>query len=165
MADVIAACAWITVPAVIPFTMQSFAIFLTLYLLGGRRGTLSTAIYVFLGAVGVPVFSGFRGGAAVLLGPTGGYIWGFILLACVYWLLEKKLGVSKGGKLFLMALCQLLCYGCGTLWFYLTCGGSRGFGAILAVCVIPFIIPDLLKLILAFGLSLRLTHCFGLIRE
>lgn len=77
-AVLIAVCSWITIPMAVPFTMQTFAVFLTLSLLGGRRGTAAIAAYVLLGAVGLPVFSGFSGGFGVLLGATGGYIAGFV---------------------------------------------------------------------------------------
>ena len=73
MAALMAVCAWIIIPfSLVPFTLQTFAVFTALALLGGRRGTLSIALYLCLGIVGLPVFSGFRGGVAALLGPTSG---------------------------------------------------------------------------------------------
>ena len=80
-AALIAVCAWISIPAEVPFTLQTFAIFAVCGLLGGRRGTVSVLVYLLLGAVGLPVFSGFRGGLGALLGTTGGYILGFLALA------------------------------------------------------------------------------------
>ena len=77
-AAIIAVCAWITVPGPVPFTMQTFGVFLALRLLGGKRGSISVALYILLGAAGLPVFSGFKAGIGVLIGPTGGYILGFI---------------------------------------------------------------------------------------
>ena len=71
-AALIAVCAWISIPAEVPFTLQTFAIFAVCGLLGGRRGTVSVLVYLLLGAVGAPVFAGFRGGFASLLGTTGG---------------------------------------------------------------------------------------------
>ena len=85
-------CAWISVPLPVPFTLQTFAIFAALGILGGRRGTWAVAVYLLLGAVGLPVFSGFRGGLGALLGTTGGYILGFLALALVYWLVTALLG-------------------------------------------------------------------------
>ena len=76
-AVIIAVCSWISIPTVVPFTLQTFAVFSVLGLLGGKRGTISVLIYILLGAVGVPVFAGFSGGFGVILGPTGGYIIGF----------------------------------------------------------------------------------------
>ena len=72
MTALMAVCAWITVPFTIPFTLQTFGVFVTLRLLEGRRGTFAIALYILLGAVGVPVFSGFGAGGGVLAGPTGG---------------------------------------------------------------------------------------------
>ena len=71
-AALMALCAWVTVPYAVPFTMQTFGVFLALLLLGGKRGTICMAVYLLLGAVGLPVFSGFRGGVGALVGSTGG---------------------------------------------------------------------------------------------
>ena len=144
-------CAWISVPAGdLSFTLQTFGVFLTLGLLGGRLGTVSILIYLLLGVVGLPVFSGFRGGIGALLSPTGGYLLGFLALALVFWLAEKY------APLWVAMLFGLLfCYLLGTVWLsavYLD--GSRiGFAAAAAKCVLPFLIPDGLKL----GLALLLT--------
>ena len=80
-AVIIAVCSWISVPMVVPFTLQTFGVFCAVGLLGGKRGTLSVLIYVLLGAVGVPVFAGFSSGIGTLFGVTGGYIMGFIFTA------------------------------------------------------------------------------------
>lgn len=93
-AAVITVCAWISVPAAVPFTLQTFAVFLAVGLLGGKRGTIAVAVYILLGAVGVPVFSGFNGGLGALLGITGGYILGFLAAAAVMWGLTSVLGGS-----------------------------------------------------------------------
>ena len=100
-AALIAVCAWISIPADVPFTLQTFAIFAVCGLLGGKRGTVSVLVYLLLGAVGVPVFSGMRGGIGVLAGPTGGFLWGYLfgVAAAVLFLyaVRTKLGVA-GGK-------------------------------------------------------------------
>lgn len=149
-AALIAVCAWLSVPVgQIAVTMQTFGVFLTLLLMGGKKGTLACGVYLLLGAVGLPVFSGFQGGPGVLLGPTGGYLLGFLLLALCYWLLQKKLG-----QLPALLLGLLLCYGCGTAWFYWMYGG--GLWAVLMNCVIPYLIPDGIKLLLAVTVRKRL---------
>ena len=79
-AALIAVCSWISIPAAVPFTLQTFAVFCVLGLLGGKRGTVSILVYILLGAIGLPVFSGFNGGIGALLGTTGGYIIGFIFV-------------------------------------------------------------------------------------
>ena len=150
-AALIAVCAWISIPVFdIAFTMQTLGIFLSFGLLGGKRGSAAVLIYLLLGAVGMPVFSGFRGGIGVLAGVTGGYLWGFALAGPVYRLLERF------GKLPAMIASQLVCYVCGSLWFYLYAGG--GLSLILARCVIPFLVPDAIKILLACTLSRRLAR-------
>lgn len=152
-------CAWINIPAGdVAITMQTFGIFLTLGVLGGKRGTVAVALYLLLGLVGLPVFSGFRGGLGTLMGATGGYLFGFLFTALIYWL-TAFLGKEKDiFRLMGMILGLLACYLCGTLWFrwgYLSDGGL-GWGAILLKCVVPYLLPDAAKLILAWLLSRRL---------
>ena len=90
-AVLMAVCAWISIPiTTISFTLQTFAVFAALLTLGGRLGTYAVVVYLLLGAVGLPVFSGFRGGPAALLGASGGYILGFLASALVYWLLTAR---------------------------------------------------------------------------
>jgi biotin transport system substrate-specific component len=149
-AALMAVCAWLTVPVgQIGITMQTFGVFLTLLLLGGCKGTVACGVYLLLGAVGLPVFSGFQGGIGVLLSPTGGYLFGFLLMALCYWAVKKPLGDVAA-----LALGLLLCYGCGTVWFYLMYGGS--LWVVLLNCVIPYLIPDAIKLLLAISVSKRI---------
>ena len=150
-AGVMAVCAWLAVPiSDIGFTMQTFGIFLALGLLGGKWGTVSIGLYLLLGLVGLPVFSGFRGGPGMLLGVTGGYLWGFLLSGLVYWALERF------GKLGAMMVGLLICYACGTLWFLQYSGG--GWALVLLRCVVPYVIPDGIKIALAWSLSKRLSR-------
>ena len=155
-----ALCSWLSVPSVVPFTMQTFAVFSALLLLGGKRGFLAVGLYILLGAFGLPVFSGFRGGLGALLGPTGGYILGFLLTALLYWILEGRLH-----SLIPLILGLLLCYLFGTLWFvyvYAADGKEIGFGAALGLCVLPYLIPDAIKLLLAFVLARRVKKAVRL---
>ena len=145
----LAVCAWICIPlSDIGITLQTFGVFLALLLLGGKWGTVSILIYLLLGAVGLPVFSGFRGGFGALLGVTGGFLWGFLVSGVIYWAL------ARFGKIPAMAAGLLACYGCGCIWFYAYTGGGLGF--ILLRCVVPYLIPDAIKLWLAYTLSQRL---------
>lgn len=159
-AVIIAICSWIAIPMAVPFTLQTFAIFLAVGVLGGRRGTLAVLVYVLLGAVGVPVFAGFTGGIGVLLGSTGGYIVGFLVSALVMWGMEKVIGRKTWALAVQMVIGLLVCYAFGTVWFmqvYARETGAIGIGTVLAWCVIPFIVPDLLKVGLALILSKRLS--------
>lgn len=157
-AVIIAVCSWISIPTTVPFTMQTFAVFCILGLLGGKRGTISILVYILLGAVGVPVFSGFSGGFGVIIGPTGGYIVAFVLMGLLYWLIEVLFGTKLYIRIIAMVAGLLVCYAFGTAWFmvvYARQTGPMGLGAALASCVVPFIIPDLIKMALALLISSR----------
>lgn len=160
MTAIICICSWLTVPFVIPFTMQTFAVFCALLLLGGKYGTLSVAVYVLMGVVGLPVFSGFRGGIAHLLGPTGGYIIGFLFTGLCYILFEPFVTDKRKTRLFVLILGLLLCYLTGTAWFwavYANKSGEYSLASIAATCVLPYVIPDVLKLLLAVYVSDRIS--------
>ena len=147
MAVVMCVCSWVSIPAAVPFTMQTFGVFCTLLLLGPRLGLWTIVLYLFMGLVGLPVFSGFKGGPAVLLGATGGYILGFLLMAVLYRFVPAKKLVWK---LLLLILGLALCYAFGTAWFMkVYTGENKGLMWALGMCVFPFILPDLLKLGLA----------------
>ena len=157
-AALMALCAWISVPAPVPFTLQTFALFLAPGLLGGRLGAAAVGAYLLLGAFGLPVFAGFSGGIGALLGPTGGFLLGFLLTALVMWGAEAALG--RSGPVFLASavLGQGLCYLFGSLWYaFGYAGGAAGLPAAVAACVLPFLLPDAAKLALAFALRRRLA--------
>ena len=150
-AALIAVCAWISIPADVPFTLQTFAIFAVCGLLGGKRGTVSVLVYLLLGAVGAPVFAGFRGGFASLIGTTGGYLVGFILLALIITLAQARWGLGQWVFVLSAAVGLLVCYAFGTAWFLIvyTRTGAITLGVVLAKCVLPFLLPDAIKLALA----------------
>lgn len=148
MASLLAVCAWISIPiSPISFTLQTFGVLTALGVLGGKAGALSILLYLAMGIVGLPVFSGFQGGAAVLAGPTGGFLWGFMLGALAYWAAERL------GRLPAMVLCQLVCYGCGALWFSHWAGTT--LTTALLTAVVPYLLPDAMKLWLAMLVSHR----------
>ena len=109
-AVLLAVCSWISIPFTVPFTLQTFAVFCTLLILGGKRGTVAVAVYILMAAVGLPVLSGFRGGAGALLGTTGGYILGFILTGLIYWLSEKLLADSPVIRIAALVCGLAVCY-------------------------------------------------------
>ena len=168
MAALITVCAWITIPTVVPFTLQTFAIFLAVGVLGGKLGSLAVGVYLLMGAVGLPVFSGFSGGLGSFAGVTGGYLTGFLLIALVMWAGEALLG--HGPVVFVLSgiVGLAVCYGFGTAWFVLMYAATTGpMGVMSALwtcvmsalwtCVIPFLLPDAVKLVLALALSRRLA--------
>lgn len=156
-------CAWISIPLpAVPITLQTFGVFFVLAFLGGLRGSVSIVLYILLGIIGLPVFSGFTGGLGVLLNTTGGYIVGFILTGLVYLIFEKALSKAVPAEksyfwqIPALFIGLILCYLAGTLWFsdvYARQSGPIGFGTILSWCVIPFIIPDIMKMGLAYALA------------
>ena len=157
-AALIAVCSWISIPTTVPFTLQTFAVFFVLLALGGRRGTIAAVVYVLLGAVGLPVFAGFKGGIGALLGNTGGYILGFILMGLIYMLITKIMGEKTVVTIIALVIGLAVCYAFGTAWFmyvYMRDTGAVGVMTVLSWCVIPFLLPDLLKMALAFVISKR----------
>ncbi len=157
-AALITVCSWISIPTTIPFTLQTFAIFSVLLILGGERGTISTLVYVLMGAVGIPVFSGFTGGFGILMGNTGGYIIGFMFIGLIYSVSVKLFGEKIRVKIPALLAGLLVCYAFGTAWFmyvYMRNTGAVGLMTVLSWCVFPFIIPDLAKMAIAFIISKR----------
>ena len=147
-------CSWITVPYTVPFTAQTFGVFLILKVLGGGRGTAAIALYIALGAVGLPVFSGFGAGIGALSGPTGGYIAGFLLTALIYRLMlpNRK---SPAAEALVCFAGLAACYAAGTAWFSIRMGTDAPHALLL--CVVPYLIPDLVKLAAATLVSPRLV--------
>ena len=133
-AALIAVCAWISIPADVPFTLQTFAIFAVCGLLGGKRGTVSVLVYLLLGAVGVP---------------------GFALIIA---LAQARWGLGQWVFVLSAAVGLLVCYAFGTAWFLIvyTRTGAITLGVVLAKCVLPFLLPDAIKLALATLLRARL---------
>ena len=158
-AVIMAICSWISIPAAVPFTLQTFGVFIAVGVLGGKRGSLSVLVFILLGAIGIPVFANFSGGIGVLAGPTGGYIIGFLFSALLMWAMEKLPGKKSVMQIVSMIAGLIVCYAFGTVWFVIVYGrmnGPIGFTAALVSCVVPFIIPDIIKIALAYVLSRKL---------
>ena len=158
-AVLLAICSWISIPTVIPFTLQTFGVFLTLFVLGGKRGTTVIALYLLLGAIGIPVFSNFGAGLGYLFGNTGGYAIGFLFVTFVTWISENLFGKKNTVYIISMLTGLFLCYAFGTFWFMqisMVSQNALGITSILSMCVIPFILPDFGKLFLAYVISKRL---------
>lgn len=158
-AVIIAICSWISIPTTVPFTMQTFAVFFVLSALGGKRGTAAIIVYICLGAAGAPVFAGFSSGIGALIGSTGGYIVGFVLMGLVYWLVVSLLGKKLWAEALAMTAGLVVLYFFGTAWFmlvYAQANKAIGAAAALSWCVIPFVIPDLVKMALAVVLARRI---------
>ena len=129
----------------VPISLTNFAIYLSLYLLDWKKGTLSYLIYLLLGLVGLPVFSGFTGGLAKLAGPTGGYIIGFIPMAIICGFAFEKFS-NRGMQIVGLAIGTIVAYIFGTAW--LAIEAHLTFYQALLAGVIPYIPGDLVKIIL-----------------
>ena len=156
-AALMAVCSWIAVPiGSVTYTLQTFAVFLALMTLGGKWGSLSIFVYLCLGMVGLPVFSGFQGGFGAMFQATGGYLWGFLGCGLCFWVVTSLFG-SRKRAMFAGSVAGLtICYLCGTCWmvyFYL---GGENLGAMLFAGTVPYLLPDAVKLSLAFLVSRRL---------
>lgn len=159
----ISLCAWIVIPLpMVSFTMQTFAVYLCLLVLGGKMSTYVVVAYLMLGGVGLPVFAGVKGGLGILFGTTGGYLLGFITMTLFYWGITKFLG-DKILIRFIGLVCgTVLCYIFGTIWF-ISIYNSKNVDAIalstaLTWCVTPFIIPDLFKTYFAYLIYTRIPN-------
>ncbi|MBR0126818.1 MAG: biotin transporter BioY [Firmicutes bacterium] len=156
-AAVTAICSWISIPlgfTPVPVNLGTLAVFLTGGLLGKKYGPISLIVYTLAGAVGLPVFSGFRGGLSVLAGPTGGYIIGYIVAALIIGLIisgmtrrERTTGAAISIYAFAMICGLAACYALGTAWFMIST--HTPFAAAMVSCVIPFLPGDALKIIAA----------------
>ncbi len=159
-------CAFITIPFYVPFTMQTFALFTILGLLGTKRAFISVCLYLLLGAIGLPVFSGFKGGIGTLLGVTGGYLLGFLLTVIVsgafLHIFSKKNKFTFIGYCVSMLLGLSVCYAFGTAWYlllYTNSTGSISITSVLSICVFPFVLTDIVKIILsAYVVKLLKKH-------
>lgn len=144
----LAVCSQISIPLnPVPINLALLAVLLCGGLLGKKYASVSVIVYILLGAVGVPVFASLKGGLAVLAGPTGGYIAGYVIAAFV-----TGFFFEKSDKFYVlipgMVLAVLMCYAFGTLWYIFVTKAK--FVTALASCVLPFLPLDFVKIMLSF---------------
>lgn len=146
---IIAVCAQLSIAflPMVPFTMQNFAIALTVVILGRRYGTIAVLLYILLGAIGMPVFAQFKSGASVLVGPTGGYLIGYIAAAFIMGTMLKSGTVTIIRAFFANIVGLAVIYGLGVTQLKLVT--HMAWGKAIAAGMTPFIVPDLLKVALA----------------
>lgn len=131
----------------VPISLATLVVYLMAYILGWKRGTLATLVYILLGCVGMPVFSGFAGGLGKLMGPTGGYILGYLPMAAIAGLFVEKFQKNRFVQVLGMILATAVLYGLGTAWFCFTAG--KTLSAAMGACVIPFLPGDCAKIVIA----------------
>lgn len=141
----------------VPISMGSFAVYLTAYILGLKKGTVSLCIYLLLGLVGLPVFTGFSGGIGKVLGPTGGYLVGYIFMTLICGFFVDRWKTNYGLIFLGMILGTLALYLFGTLW--LAKLANMSFIAALGVGVIPFIPGDLAKIVITMLVAAPVRKC------
>lgn len=159
-AVLITICSWISIPTLVPFTMQTFGIFAVLSILGGKCGTMAIIVYLILGAAGIPVFAEFTSGIHIILGITGGYFIGFVLTGLIYWVIIESFGKKLWLEITALIIGLAACYTLGTVWYmivYARTNEAVSLVTVLSWCVLPFIIPDLIKLGLALALAKRIS--------
>ena len=144
----------IPLPGLVPISLATFGVMVSGLLLGWKYGALAVAVYVLLGAVGIPVFAGFKGGVSALLGPTGGYIVGYLPYALLAGLEIPRLQEKIWGRCVLLVMGTAVCYALGTAWFVHVTG--RTLEESMALCVVPFLPGDAVKIALAAVLTPRL---------
>lgn len=147
-------CSYLTIsiPPLVPVTLQTFAVFFITLWLGWRKGFLTVLVYIVCGALGLPVFAGGKAGFGVLLGSTGGYIFGFLLIPLLSGVLLRILPDRIIWKFAALSAGLATCYLFGTIWFtylYSSANGKVGFITAFLMCVAPYILPDLAKMSIA----------------
>lgn len=163
MAAVISVLAPLSIPiGPVPISLTNFAIYISLYVLDWKKGTVSYLIYLLLGLVGLPVFSGFTGGIGKLAGPTGGYIIGFIPMAIIAGILIDKFD-KRWIHLLGMIIGTAICYAFGTAWFCLSTGTEAA--AALSICVFPFIPGDLIKMLIAVIFAPKIREKLDMVKR
>lgn len=159
----LAVSAWVTVPfGPVPFTLQTMALAMLPALLDRTGACAAVAVYLLLGAIGLPVFAGFGGGIASIAGPTGGFLWGFLIGMLAATTVESLLPQQMPRFARTIAadiVLLVICYACGTAQLMIV--GSMGVAPALAVAVLPFIIPDAIKLVVGARIGCSVSHALG----
>ena len=135
----------------VPISFTNFAVYITVYLLGTKLGSVSYCVYLLIGMAGLPVFSAYSGGIAKLAGPTGGYLIGFIFMSIISGIFIKQ---GKGKilpSILGMAIGTAVAYLFGTIWFMIESGSTLMYA--LTACVFPFLIGDAVKILLASNIG------------
>ena len=149
----------IPLPTGVPVTLQTFAMAFCGYVLGWKLGGASSALYLILGAIGVPVYAGMSGGFGALLGPAGGFIFGFILLAVFCGLKRDKLWLNIIFSVIGLALCHL----CGTIQ-YMLLANMEFIPAFLLVSA-PYLIKDIISIGVAKWVAILMTKATAKIKK
>ena len=161
----IALCAFIQVPSVVPFTLQIMAVFIISGLFKPKTAFLAVLIYLCIGAVGLPVFAGFKGGLGALFGTSGGYLISFLVIPIIMGIFDLTIKHRTLSLILGMTTSLFIIYIFGTLWytFVYALEGKLNvtFYSAFSVCVLPFLIPDIIKIVLSFAVITKLRGKFN----
>ena len=156
IASLLCLSALICIPSTVPITLQTLVLFLSLFSFGGKITTAATTVYIALGLIGLPVFSGFSGGIGRLFDATAGFIIGMLFCALLWWLTERYF--SRLNPAVRSVACLGVIYLTGALWYHLIyLGADANVITTLAITVIPFIVPDAIKIYIAYRISKRIA--------
>lgn len=135
----------------VPISLVTFVIYLSVYIMGMRYATISCLLYLLIGIIGLPVFSGFTGGVGRILGPTGGYMIGYVFMAIISGFFIERWMRKRALHMVGMIFGTIICYLFGTMWLSIQAGMS--FYSALAAGVFPFLIGDSIKMIMAVSIG------------
>ncbi len=138
----------------IPISFTNLAVYLSVYALGWKRGTISYLVYLLIGLIGLPVFSAFSGGVGKLFGPTGGYLIGFIFMAIIAGVIIDRFPKKYPLHALGLVVGTVVCYVFGTMWLKIQAGMT--LQAALAAGVLPFIVGDLMKIAISMLIGIQL---------
>ncbi len=149
---------WIYIPFAINITLQALAIFIISSVFKPKISLSAVLIYILLGVCGLPVFSGFGAGVGTLFGPTGGYILSFAAFPLIIYIFTRNKPTSASLKFIGMSVSLVFSYVLGTLWYYISFASKSDitFTQLLCICVLPFLITDIIKILIAVTVSQRL---------
>lgn len=139
----------------ISITLGTLGVYLVGALLDTKYSIVTILIYILMGALGLPVFSNFTGGVAKLVGPTGGYIFGYIFCVAIQGLMTSKRKDKKRVYPVSMLLGTVFIYLFGTIWFLVVANGKYTLGQVMMICVVPFLLGDAIKIIVSSMIGIR----------
>ncbi|MEG1431987.1 biotin transporter BioY [Eubacterium sp.] len=143
----------------VPISLTQLGVYAGVYTLGKKKGTLSFGLYLLIGAMGVPVFSGFAGGLGKIVGPTGGYLLGFVVLAWVVGCFVEKWPESRAYQALGMVIGNVLVYILGTAWLMVQ--AHLALWPALMAGVIPYVVFDVVKAVIALLVGPKLMERVG----
>ncbi len=147
----------ISIPiGIVPISLATFVVYMIGCLYKPLHATISVMLYILLGILGLPVFSKYQGGFQVILGPTGGFILGYLPAILIQSFIVTSKKDRKAAYILSILIATLIIYAFGLVWFLIVTNGKYTFHQAMVSCVYPFLIGDLVKLIISVSVSYKL---------